>query len=94
MNDESMVAPPRAERVMVNEDMPQSMEKEWRPTRSESLRNHEVRIRFLTLGCLIEIGCKSIPFATIKEGMEALNEYVLKPYDTIQIWEKRFQEGE
>jgi Xaa-Pro aminopeptidase len=37
---------------------------------------------------------KSIPFTTIKEGMEALNQYVAKPYETRQIWEKRFQEEE
>ncbi len=68
--------------------------KQYRPSRQECLREYEVRLRFLTLGCVIEVGCKSIPFTTIKEGMEALNQYVAKPYETRQIWEKRFQEEE
>jgi len=63
-------------------------------SRQECLRDYEVRIRFLTLGCVIEVGCKSIPFTTIKEGMEALNQYVAKPYETRQIWGKKFQEEE
>ena len=75
------------------EDQPQAIE-QWKPTRQECLRDHEVRIRFLTIGCVISVGCKEIPFTTIKEGMEALNQYVAKPYETIQIWEKRFQEEE
>lgn len=67
---------------------------EWKPSRQECLREYEVRLRFLTVGCVIEVGCKSIPFTTIKEGMEALNEYVARPYETRQAWEKIFQEGE
>ena len=74
-------------------DQPTATE-DWKPSRQECLRDHEVRIRFLTLGCVIEVGCKSIPFTTVKEGMEALNQYVAKPYETRQIWEKRFQEEE
>ena len=66
----------------------------WQPPRQEYLRDYEVKIRFLTLGCVISVGCKEIPFTTIKEGMEALNQYVAKPYETRQIWEKRFQEEE
>ena len=66
----------------------------WQPSRQECLRDYEVKIRFLTLGCIVSVGCKEIPFTTIKEGMEALNQYVAKPYETRQIWEKRFQEEE
>jgi hypothetical protein len=69
-------------------------EKQWKPSRQECLREYEVKIRFLALGCIVSVGCKEIPFTTIKEGMEALNEYVEKPYETRQIWEKIFQEGE
>jgi hypothetical protein len=70
------------------------VEKQWQPSRQECLREYEVKIRFLTLGCIVSVGCKEIPFTTIKEGMEALNQYVAKPYETRQIWEKRFLEEE
>ena len=67
---------------------------EYKPSRSECLREHDVRIRFLTLGCVIEVGCKNIPFTTVTEGMQALNEYVAKPYEIRKIWNKKFQEEE
>jgi hypothetical protein len=69
-------------------------EEQWQPSRQECLRDYEVKIRFLTLGCIVSVGCKEIPFTTIKEGMEALNQYIAKPYEVRQIWEKRFQEEE
>jgi hypothetical protein len=68
--------------------------KEWQPSRQECLRNYEVKIRFLTIGCVISVGCKEIPFTSIKLAMECLNDYVERPYETCQIWEKRFQEEE
>ena len=75
------------------DEQPQATE-QWKPTRQECLRNYEVKIRFPTIGCVISVGCKEIPFTTIKEGMEALNEYVARPYESQQAWEKRFQEEE
>ena len=87
MNEvQEVAAPTRLEDV--------SCEKQWQPSRQECLRDYEVKIRFLTLGCIVSVGCKEIPFTTIKEGMEALNQYVAKPYEVRQIWEKRFQEEE
>jgi hypothetical protein len=69
-------------------------EEQWKPSRQQCLTNYEVKIRFLSIGCIISVGCKEIPFTTIKEGMEALNEYVARPYESQQAWEKIFQEGE
>jgi hypothetical protein len=40
------------------------------------------------------VGCKSIPFATIKDGMKALNDYVTNPYETTKIWMERFSKEE
>lgn len=78
-------------------DRPSRLEdcvKEYRPSRMECLRDYNINIRFLSVGCLIEVGCKSIAFSTIKEAMEALNQYVAKPYETRQVWEIKFQEEE
>jgi hypothetical protein len=66
----------------------------YRPSRTELLRYHQINIRFLSIGCVIEVGCKSIPFSTIKEGMEALNNYVANPYEVTKIWEERFAKEE
>ena len=75
-------------------DEPCCEKEQWQPSRQECLRDYEVKIRFLTLGCIVSVGCKEIPFTTIKEGMEALNQYVAKPWETREIWEKRFEEAE
>lgn len=64
--------------------------KEYRPSRTECLRDYSINIRFLSIGCVIEVGCKSVPFSTIDEGMKALNDYVTNPYETRKIWEERF----
>ena len=66
----------------------------YKPTKQEALRDYRIEIEFLSVGCVIRVGCKSVPFSTVKEAMEALNEYVAKPCETRQIWEKRFEEEE
>jgi hypothetical protein len=69
-------------------------EKEYRPSRTECLRDYRVEIEFLSIGCVIRVGCKSVPFSTVKEGMKALNDYVANPYETRKIWEERFAKEE
>lgn len=65
-----------------------------RPSRTECLRDFSINIRFLSIGCLIEVGCKSVPFSTIKEGMKALNDYVSNPFEVRKAWEERFAKEE
>ena len=67
---------------------------EWKPSRMECLRDYEISIRFLSRGCVINVGCKQVAFSTIKEAMNAFTDYINDPYETRQIWEKRFQEEE
>lgn len=68
--------------------------KEYKPSRLECLRNYHINIEFLSIGCIIRIGCKSVPFSTIDEGMKALNEYVANPYEQRKIWEEKFKQEE
>lgn len=65
-------------------------EKEWRPLRIDSLREYEVCIRFLSIGCVISVGCKQVPFSTVEDGMKALADYINNPYETKKVWEERF----
>lgn len=74
--------------------MPEQVEQQWKPTRMESLRDFQVGIKFLNIGCVISVGCKEIPFTTVKEGMKALNDYVVSPVETRKIWEARFAKEE
>ena len=68
--------------------------KKYIPSRMECLRNYSINIRFLSIGCIIEVGCKSIPFSTVKQGMEALNQYVNDPVTLTKLWQERFDKEE
>ena len=68
--------------------------KEYKPSRLECLRDYNINIEFLSIGCIIRIGCKSVPFSSIDEGMKALNEYVANPYEQRKIWEEKFKQEE
>ena len=66
----------------------------WEPTRMEALREFRVEIEFLSIGCVVRVGCKSVPFSTVKEAMIVLNEYVANPIETRKVWDKIFSQEE
>jgi hypothetical protein len=61
-------------------------------SRNEYLREYDIRIKFHSVGCVIQVGCKSIPFSTVIEGLTAVTEYVNNPQETTEFWNKKFQE--
>jgi len=71
----------------------QCLKEEYKPKRQELLREYSVYIRFLTIGCVIEVGCKSIPFTSVDEAMKELNEYVKNPYEMTKKWNKIFEQA-
>ena len=62
--------------------------------KQEVLREYEIKIRFLSVGCVVSVGCKEIPFRSVKEAMEKVNMYVNDPYEEGQKWRKIFETGE
>ena len=63
---------------------------EYIPTRTELLQRHEIVLQFMSVGCLVRIGCKSIPFESVEDAMKELNAYVNNPHESIKKWEKIF----
>lgn len=63
---------------------------EYIPSPTEFLQRHRIEIEFLSVGCLIRIGCKSIPFESVEDAMRELNFYVNNPYAAHKKWEKIF----
>ena len=63
---------------------------EYRPLQAnqEALREYEISIRFLNRGCVVGVGCKSIAFESVKNAMDAINEYVVNPWDEQQKWKQ------
>jgi hypothetical protein len=63
---------------------------EYKPSRSQALRDYSINIEFLTIGCIVRVGCKTIPFTSVDEAMKELNAYVKDPVASQKVWEKRF----
>lgn len=64
-------------------DLPQ----EYIPSRASMLREYEINIQFMSRGCVIRVGCKSIPFESLDLAMTHLNRYIKDPYNTRKEWD-------
>ena len=71
-------------------DREPELKKEYKPKKQELLREYEIRLRFLSVGCVVSVGCKEIPFRSIKEAMDCVNEYVENPYEVGNKWHSIF----
>jgi hypothetical protein len=65
-------------------------EQKYQPSRQELLEGYNISIRFLSIGCIIEVGCKSIPFTNVEEALKELSEYVKNPYEIGEKWKRIF----
>ena len=61
---------------------------EYRPSRVQALQEYEIRIKFLSRGCIVGVGCKEIAFENVSEALGAFNLYVTSPYKEQQKWLK------
>jgi hypothetical protein len=64
------------------------VKQEWKPSRMECLKNYSINIEFLSIGCIVRVGCMTIPFNFIDDAMDAIKEYIDNPYEERQRWEK------
>jgi len=80
--------------MTMREDRKYPDKKAYKEPRNQILKNHEIVIQFLDVGMVVRLGCKSIAFTTLKEGMSELNKYVKDPYTAIQKWHKIFNQEE
>jgi hypothetical protein len=61
-------------------------------TRQQALSSYSINIEFLSIGCIIRVGCKSIPFQSVEEAMTELNEYVKNPLASGKKWREKLGE--
>lgn len=61
-------------------------ESEYKPSKQEMLSRYSINIQFYSVGCVINIGCKSIAFSDISEAMKAVNAYVEDPIKENERW--------
>ena len=62
--------------------------KEYIPSKQYLLSEYEIAIQFLSRGCIVRVGCKSIAFETAEAAMKEINEYIQNPYETRKKWNK------
>lgn len=60
--------------------------KMYEASTQELLMQHDIRIKFLSRGCVIDIGCKSIPFSSTEDAIEELKKYFDNPNETQLRW--------
>lgn len=60
-------------------------------TKGDYLRNYEIRLRFISSGCLVDIGYKQIAFTTVEEAMQEINTYVSNPIEESKRWNEKFK---
>lgn len=65
---------------------------QYQPSRSQALKDYSINIEFLSIGCIVSIGCKRVPFTSVDEAMRELNAYVKDPVAAQRIWNKRFED--
>jgi hypothetical protein len=64
------------------------LKEEYRPSNQEALKEYEIRLHFLSRGCIVHVGCKSIAFETVESAMKEVNDYVNNTWESQQRWRK------
>jgi hypothetical protein len=62
-------------------------------TDQQVLREYDIRIQFLDMGCIVNVGCKAIAFNNTYEAIEKIKDYILNPKEVSAIWRKEFNMG-
>jgi hypothetical protein len=73
-------------------DVPMPTLENVKLTRQQALSSYSINIEFLSIGCIIRVGCKSIPFQSVEEAMTELNEYIKNPLASGKKWREKLGE--
>jgi hypothetical protein len=84
MNEELPVSESRGPRELIAQ--------EWTRPRMKTLRDYAINIRFLSLGCVVQVGCKEIAFTSVEEAMKEVNAYIANPSESEKKYNKLFKE--
>jgi hypothetical protein len=71
----------RAEEVSAKND-------NYKISKKQLLKQYQINIEFLSVGCIIRIGCETIAFESLENAMAELNAYVINPDESITKWRK------
>ena len=60
-------------------------------TKQQLLSRYSIRIEFLSRGCVVNIGCKSIPFEKVEDAFTEINRYVNNPEEVEKEYNEKFK---
>ena len=59
-------------------------------TKQQLLCEYEIRIRFLSKGCVVSVGCKDLAFSSVEEAMASIRSYIDDPKNVGDYWRGQF----
>ena len=59
--------------------------------KQQLLSRYSIRIEFLSRGCVVNIGCKSIPFEKVEDAITEINRYVNNPEEVEKEYYEKFK---
>ena len=72
---------------LVREEL--AVPQQYRPSKQQALSQYEINIQFMSRGCVIRVGCKTIPFSSTEEAIAELKKYFDNPFVTQEEWTKK-----
>lgn len=72
---------------VMEDKMPEPCQ-DYKTTNQQVLQEYELNIQFLSRGCVVRVGCKTIAFESVESAMKEINEYVNNTYETQKKWRK------
>ena len=59
--------------------------------KQQLLSRYSIRIDFLSRGCVVNIGCKNIPFEKVEDAITEINRYVNNPEEVEKEYNEKFK---
>ena len=59
--------------------------------KQQLLSRYSIRIDFLSRGCVVNIGCKNIPFEKVEDAITEINRYVNNTEEVEKEYNEKFK---
>ena len=60
-------------------------------SKQQLLSRYSIKIDFLSRGCVVNIGCKNIPFEKVEDAITEINRYVNDPEEVEKEYNEKFK---
>ena len=59
--------------------------------KQQLLSRYSIKIDFLSRGCVVNIGCKNIPFEKVEDAITEINRYINNPEEVEKEYNEKFK---